>query len=58
MDGGYPVALQMDDGRIFTEYFWQHDDPDVPWHGGRKFIAGTFFRLDWGKAPRGKGGIP
>ena len=46
VDGGYPVAIQMDDGRIFTAYYWQHDDPDVPWYGGRKFIAGTFFRLD------------
>ena len=44
-DGGYPVAAQMPDGRIFTAYYWQHDDPDVPWHGGRKFIAGTFFEL-------------
>ena len=46
VDGGYPVAAQMADGRIFTAYYWQHDDPDVPWHGGRKFIGGTFFRID------------
>jgi len=46
IDGGYPVAIEMADGRIFTPYYWQHEDPDVPWHGGRKFIAGTFFRLD------------
>jgi hypothetical protein len=46
IDGGYPVAIQMDDGRIFTAYYWQHDDPDVPWYGGRKFIAGTFLRLE------------
>lgn len=46
IDGGYPVAVQMDDGQVFTAYYWQHDDPDVPWYGGRKFIAGTFFRLD------------
>jgi len=45
VDGGYPLALELDDGRIFTAYYWQHDDPDVPWHGGRKFIAGTYFRL-------------
>jgi hypothetical protein len=46
VDGGYPVAVQVADGRIFTVYYWQNDDPDVPWHGGRKFIGGTFFRLD------------
>ena len=46
IDGGYPVAVQMDDCRIFTAYYWQHHDPDVPWHGGCKFIAGTFFRLN------------
>jgi hypothetical protein len=46
IDGGYPVAFEMDDGRLFTAYYWQHDDADVPWHGGRKFIAGTSFRLD------------
>ena len=46
VDGGYAVAVQMADGRIFAVYYWQNDDPDVPWHGGRKFIGGTFFRLD------------
>lgn len=46
IDGGYPVALQMGDGRIFTAYYWQHDDADVPWYGGRKFIGGTFFRVE------------
>ncbi len=45
VDGGYPVAVQMADGRVFVAYYWQHDDPDVPWYGGRKYIAGTFFRM-------------
>ena len=45
VDGGYPLAVEMDDGRILTVYYWQHDDPDVPWHGGRKFICGTYFRV-------------
>ena len=45
-DGGYPVAVQLDDGRIFVAYYWQHDDADVPWHGGRKYIGGTTFSLD------------
>jgi hypothetical protein len=35
----------MADGRLLVAYYWQHDDPDVPWHGGRKYIAGTFFRM-------------
>jgi hypothetical protein len=46
IDGGYPVAVQMVDNRIFTAYYWQHDDRDVPWYGGRKYIAGTFFRVN------------
>lgn len=46
IDGGYPVAVQMDDGRILTAYYWQHDDLDVPWYGGRKYIAGTFFKVE------------
>jgi hypothetical protein len=45
VDGGYPVAIQVADGRVFVAYYWQHDDPDVPWHGGRKYIGGTFFTL-------------
>ena len=45
VDGGYPVAIQMADNRIFAAYYWQHDDQDVPWYGGRKYIAGTFFRV-------------
>ena len=45
IDGGYPLAVEMDDGRILTAYYWQHDDADVPWHGGRKFIGGTYFRI-------------
>lgn len=46
VDGGYPVAVQMDDGRIFAVYYWQGDDSEVPWYGGYKFIGGTYFRLE------------
>jgi len=46
IDGGYPVAVELDYGRIFTAYYWQHDDAEVPWHGGHKFIGGTYFRLE------------
>jgi sialidase-1 len=45
VDGGYPLALEMDDGRIFVAYYWQQDDADVPWHGGRLFIGGTYFKV-------------
>ena len=30
IDGDYPVAVQMADNRIFTSYYWQHDDLDMP----------------------------
>jgi hypothetical protein len=30
---------------MFEAFYWQKDDPDVPWHGGRKFIGGTFVAL-------------
>ena len=46
VDGGYPVAVEISERKIFTIYYWQLDDPDVPWHGGRKFIGGTYFRLN------------
>ena len=45
IDGDYPVAVQMADNRISTSYYWRHDDLDMPWDGGRKYIAGTFFRV-------------
>ena len=45
IDGDYTVAVQMADNRISTSYYWRHDDLDMPWDGGRKYIAGTFFRV-------------
>jgi len=42
-DIGYPVATQLSNGTIFTGYYYQLEEEDVPWPGGRKFIAGTFF---------------
>ncbi|MBI3941834.1 MAG: exo-alpha-sialidase [Chloroflexi bacterium] len=44
-DIGYPVAAQLKNGTIFTAYYYQLEEEDVPWPGGRKFIAGTFFDL-------------
>jgi hypothetical protein len=51
-DLGYPVATQLDDGRIFVAYYFNVDDDvarggklgDFP--GGRRFLAGTTFYLD------------
>ena len=42
-DVGYPVATELDDGRIFTAYYF-NDEPGGEF-GGPRFIAGTHFRL-------------
>lgn len=42
-DLGYPVATQLDDGRIFTAYYMTIEDGNA--FGGSRHIAGTFFRL-------------
>jgi hypothetical protein len=42
-DIGYPVATQLDDGRIFVAYYFMVADGNN--FGGSRFIAGTFFRL-------------
>ena len=44
-DIGYPMATQFKNGTIFTAYYYQLEEEDVPWAGGRKFIAGTFFDI-------------
>ncbi len=49
-DLSYPVATQLDDGRIFTAYYFMEDDgnsfEDVPGQQrGTRHIAGSFFRL-------------
>ena len=42
-DLGYPVATQLEDGRVFTAYYYtvegSHSD-------AVRFIAGTFFRVN------------
>jgi hypothetical protein len=43
-DLGYPVGCQLDDGRIFTAYYFNKDDGNK--EGGTRYIAGSFFRLD------------
>ena len=42
-DLGYPVATQLDDGRIFTAYYFMEHDGNG--FGGTRHIAGSFFRL-------------
>ena len=42
-DLSYPVATQLDDGRIFTAYYFMEDDGRK--FGGTRHIAGSFFRL-------------
>jgi hypothetical protein len=42
-DIGYPVAAQLDDGRIFVAYYFMVNDGND--FGGSRFIAGSFFRL-------------
>ena len=43
LDLGYPVATQLDDGRIFTAYYFMEDDGNN--FGGTRHIAGSSFRL-------------
>ncbi len=42
-DLGYPVATQLEDGRIFTAYYFMVEDGNP--HGGSRFIAGSFFTV-------------
>ena len=42
-DLGYPVATELDDGRIFTAYYYTLEDGNS--FGGSRFIAGSHFRL-------------
>ena len=42
-DLAYPVATQLDDGRIFTAYYFMEDDGNN--FGGARHIAGSSFRL-------------
>lgn len=42
-DLGYPVATQLEDGRIFTAYYFTRDDGNR--FGGTRYIAGSFFRI-------------
>lgn len=42
-DIGYPQATELEDGRIFTAYYYMVNDGNN--FGGSRFIAGTFFRF-------------
>ena len=43
-DIGYQVATELDDGQIFTAYYYMVDDGNN--FGGSRFIGGSFFRLE------------
>jgi len=43
-DLGYPVATQLEDGRIFTAYYYNVGEGNMQ-VGGARFIGGSFFRL-------------
>ena len=42
-DLGYPVATELDDGRILTAYYFMEDDGNN--FGGTRHMAASFFRL-------------
>jgi hypothetical protein len=42
-DIGYPVATQLDDGRIFTAYNFMENDGNN--FGCTRYIAGSFFAV-------------
>ena len=42
-DIGYPLAVQFEDGRVFTAYYFMLNSENK--FGGARFIAGTFFRV-------------
>ncbi len=43
-DIGYPLAAEMEDGRIFTAYYYISGTSKMPF-GAPRYIAGTHFRL-------------
>ena len=43
LDLGYPVATELDDGRIFTAYYFMMEDGNR--FGGSRFIGGSFFKI-------------
>jgi hypothetical protein len=40
----YPVATQLDAGRIFTAYYYIQNDGNN--YGGTRYIAGSVFGVD------------
>ncbi|MEW5979954.1 MAG: sialidase family protein [Acidobacteriota bacterium] len=42
-DIGYPVATELEDGRIFTAYYFMTHDGNG--FGGSRFLAGSFFKV-------------
>ena len=56
VDLGYPVATQLEDGRIFTAYYFNHDDGNK--FGGSRFIGGFCDKLAFSHATAGCNGEP
>ena len=42
-DLGYPVATELDDGRVFTAYYFVEDDGNA--FGGTRHITASSFRV-------------
>ena len=42
-DLGYPRAVELEDGRVFTAYYFNRADDPIQLDGGVREIAGTFF---------------
>jgi hypothetical protein len=40
---GYPMAVELEDERIFSAYYYNLDDGNA--FGGTRYIAGSFFRI-------------
>lgn len=47
-DCGYPVMIELEDGRFFAAYYFTSKDGDVPVpeYAVVRHIVGTFFQLD------------
>jgi hypothetical protein len=45
-DLGYPKSVQLDNGEIFTAYYFNDKDDKIQINGGVRYIAGTRWNLD------------
>ena len=40
---GYPLVVELDDGRIFTVYYYMVDDGNL--RGGSRFVGGSWLTV-------------